>query len=108
MLSEKPRTPGWPRVSTTLVDGQSLLVTARLLRRSTWPYIRLMDAPDRAAGPRALEQAKTRTLRWLSGLAARWQARHAVAYGDTLTGRWWSGRAALSHQALASMAGEAS
>lgn len=55
-----------------------------------------------------LEQDKARSLLWLAGLAERWQARHAAAYGDTAAGRWWSGRAALSARALASIAREAS
>lgn len=55
-----------------------------------------------------LAQDKARSLRWLGALAERWQARHAVAYGDTAAGQWWSGRAALSARVLASIAREAS
>lgn len=55
-----------------------------------------------------LEQDKARTLAWLGGLAERWQARHADAYGGTAVGRWWSGRAAHSARVLASIAREAS
>jgi Nitrate reductase delta subunit len=55
-----------------------------------------------------LEQDKARTLRWLGGLAARWQALHTQAYGGTAAGQWWSGRAAHSARVLASIAREAS
>jgi hypothetical protein len=55
-----------------------------------------------------LEQDKAQTLRWLGGLAERWKSRHAAAYRDTVTGQWWSGRAARSSRAFTSMAREAS
>jgi hypothetical protein len=54
------------------------------------------------------EQDKAPALAWLGGLADRWAARHAAAYGDCPTGQWWSQRAAVSSQVLASMAREAS
>jgi len=55
-----------------------------------------------------IEQDKAATLRWLDDLAGRWAARHAQAYGDTETGRWWCGRAAGSARVFASMAREVS
>jgi hypothetical protein len=55
-----------------------------------------------------IEQDKAATLAWLAALAARWTARHTVAYGNDVTGRWWSTRAALTSQVLTSMAGEVS
>ena len=55
-----------------------------------------------------IEQDKAQTLSWLGGLAERWEARHAVAYGGTVTGQWWSRRAACSSRVFASMAREAS
>jgi hypothetical protein len=55
-----------------------------------------------------IEQDKTATLAWLAALAARWADRHSAAYGDDVTGRWWSARAALTSQVLTSMAGEVS
>jgi hypothetical protein len=55
-----------------------------------------------------IEQDAVQTLYWLGGLAARWETRHAAAYGATAAGRWWSGRAAVSSRVLTSMAQEAS
>jgi Nitrate reductase delta subunit len=54
-----------------------------------------------------IEQDKAATLAWLGELAGRWADRHARAYGDNETGRWWSGRAAGSSLVFASMAREA-
>jgi hypothetical protein len=53
-----------------------------------------------------IEQDKAATLRWLSDLAACWAGRHAEAYGDTVTGRWWSRRAGECSEVLTTMAGE--
>lgn len=55
-----------------------------------------------------IEQDKTSTLSWLGDLAGRWAARHATAYGETVTGRWWFQRAAGSSQVFTSMAREVS
>lgn len=55
-----------------------------------------------------IEQDKASALSWLGELAGRWAARHAAAYGDTVTGQWWSRRAAGSSQVFTSMAREVS
>jgi hypothetical protein len=55
-----------------------------------------------------LEQDKASTLSWLGDLAGRWAARHDTAYGGTVTGRWWSQRAAGSSQVFKTMAREVS
>jgi hypothetical protein len=53
-----------------------------------------------------IEQDKAATLFWLGDLAAGWAGRHATAYGDTATGRWWSQRAHHTSEVLTTMAGE--
>lgn len=53
-----------------------------------------------------IEQDKTATLRWLAHLAADWSQRHTAAYGATVEGEWWSGRARHTSQVLTAMAGE--